>query len=621
MPSLKKSIQYILAVLLLFLCAGATVIAAERWSAKLDGKVRFYQSTELGVLVVGTEKSLYAVDGETGEVLWRRKNVKLDETDVAPVPGTDLVLLNLESGSKTRLEALDLMTGEPLWRSEKVRGAVMQLALDLNSNLLAVVLVRDAKGKAKEGFKRKPVIHVFDITNGEELWKRELESEVEMMPVRWGDQDDVPYTLDNYRPPVFLDNRLYVFYEGLTSLDAHTGKERQRDKFRVNEEGLALTEADPVADERNVYTSGRGKVRAISRLNGEEVWEAKDLGSVPEMLLTRDVLYARTGGQFARLEDGETVERGPFGVSAIDLERGKVLWRYKGADKGITNVVMPDAATLVMADRDDLIVIDARTGKRRTKISHGVEKAAFVLLNERGEAVVGGKNEIAAFDLNSGANVWRSRHNPPGRGLLRTVTAIALRAAALYFRYGSAASTAFRGVQLLNTLNGLRAGLTLHAALPSLTTLAENKASEYARNKANEYVRERISTFGMLARARQMSVTRPRVSVPRPAIEAHSGDVEDKLLDKLDPAHQLERLSRFLLRTRRLAALRGDWMYFYTDLGRGNGLLGVNINTGAGERSIRMSAPDNRFISDEVVQMLFDSQDNRMVAYALSGQD
>ena len=93
------------------------------------------------------------------------------------------------------------------------------------------------------------------------------------------------------------------------------------------------------------------------------------------------------------------------------------------------------------------------------------------------------------------------------------------------------------------------------------------------------------------------------------------------MLNRLDPAHQLERLSRFLLRTRRLAALRGDWMYFYTDLGRGNGLLGVNINTGADERSIRMSAPDDRFVSDEVLQLLFVSQDNRMLAYGLSGLD
>lgn len=627
MPGRKTSLQLIIGLILLVLLIASTAIAGERWSTRLDGKVRFYQSTELGVLVVGTEKSLYAVDGETGDVLWRRKNVRLDETDVAPIPGTDMVLLTLESGSRTRVEALDLMTGEALWRSDKVRGAVMQMALDQNANLLAMVLVKDAKGKAKDGFKRKPVIHVFDITTGEELWKRDLESEIEMMPARWGDQDDVPYTLDNYRPPVFLDNRLYLFYEGLTSLEARTGKERQRDKFRVNEEGLALTESDPVADERNIYTSGRGKVRAISRLDGDEVWEAKDLGSVPEMILTRNVLYARTGGQFSRLEDGDTVDRGPYGVSAIDLEKGKVLWRYKGADKGITNLLMADETTLVVADHDDLITIDARTGKRRTKISHGVERAAFVLLNESGAAVVGGKNEVAAFDLRTGANLWRARHNPPGRGLLRTVAAVAARAAALYFRYGSAASSAFRGIQLLNTLNGLRAGLTLHEALPSLTTLASNKASEYARNRAGEYVRDRISTFGVLARAQQLSTSRPRLSLPRPAdvprpsVSVKSGDVEDRLLDRMDPAHQLERLSRFLLRTKRLAALRGDWMYFYTDLGRGNGLLGVNVNTGADERSIRMSAPDERFVSDEMIQLLFVSQDNRLVAYGLNGRD
>lgn len=627
MPAREIKLYCVLSLLLLMLSIPLSAIAGERWSTKLDGKVRFYQSTELGVLLVGTEKSLYAVEGESGDVLWRRKNMKLDETDVAPIPGTDMVLLTLESGSKTRVEALDLMTGEALWRSDKVRGAVMQMALDQNANLLAVVLVKDAKGKARDGFKRKPVIHVFDITSGAELWKRDLESEIEMMPARWGDKDDVPYTLDNYRPPVFLDNRLYLFYEGLTSLEARTGKERQRDKFRVNEEGLALTESDPVADERNIYTSGRGKVRAISRLDGDEVWEAKDLGSVPEMILTRNVLYARTGGQFSRLEDGEIVDRGPYGVSAIDLEKGKVLWRYKGADKGITNLLMADETTLVVADHDDLITIDARTGKRRGKISHGVEKAAFVLLNESGAAVVGGKNEIAAFDLRTGTNLWRARHNPPGRGLLKTVAAVAARAAALYFRYGSAASSAFRGIQLLNTLNGLRAGLTLHDALPSLTTLASNKAQEYARNRAGEYARERISTFGVLARARQLSTSRPRLSAPRPSdlprptVSVKSGDVEDRLLDRLDPAHQLERLSRFLLRTRRLAALRGDWMYFYTDLGRGNGLLGVNVNNGADERSIRMSAPDERFLSDEMIQLLFVSQDNRLLAYALNGRD
>ncbi|MBA2647597.1 MAG: hypothetical protein H0U81_12445, partial [Pyrinomonadaceae bacterium] len=61
-----------------------TVAAAPGWTTKLDGRVRFYQLTELGVLIAGTEDSLYGIDGETGSVLWRRKGLRLDETDVAP---------------------------------------------------------------------------------------------------------------------------------------------------------------------------------------------------------------------------------------------------------------------------------------------------------------------------------------------------------------------------------------------------------------------------------------------------------------------------------------------------------------------------------------------------------
>jgi len=583
--------------------------ASAPWSTKLDGDVRFYQSTEVGVLLVGTEKSLYGLDSETGDVLWRRKNARMDETDVAAIPGTDLVLLNLESGGRTRLEAADLMTGDAVWRTDRARGEVMQMAFEPNSNLLAVVFARDARGRARENFKRKPVVHLFDLTTGRELWKREMESEVEMMPALGGGDEDaeMDYTLDNYRPPAFMDGRLYLFYEGVTSLDARTGQERRREKFRVNEEGLALTEADPLADERFIYFSGRGRVRAVSRSDGEAAWESNDLGLTPEMILSGGVIYVRTGGQFARLRDGEIVERGPYGVSALNASNGKTIWRYKGADRGITNIALPDSSTIIVADRDDLIFIDTTTGKVRKKVSHGVERAAFLLLNESGLAVVGGQNEVAAFETGTGRNVWRERHNPPGRGVLRTIAAVAARAASLYFRYGGAATTVFRGAQLLSAASSLRwSGLVAHATLPNLTSLASNRAREYAS--------DRFSAFGILSRARQTRTPSVSSISPRPSV-----DVEDRLLDRLDPATQLERLSRFLLRRRRLAALRGQWIYFYTELrSGGHGLAGVNINTGETQRAIRLSDVDARFISDEVAGLLYISKGNRLLAYSLS---
>jgi len=651
---MKNSLRVVMsAASCLMLCAFAfTTVRADEaltWTAKLDRPARFYQMTELGVLLVGTEKSLYAIDGASGEILWRHKDARLDETDVAAVPGTDLVLLCFQKGDRTRVEATDILTGDVVWQTDKVRGSVMQMAVDANAGLLAATFARDTRGRAREGFKRKPVIHVFDLATGDERWKHELSSDIEMMPARWSEknEDETDYTLDNYHPPFFLDNQLYVFYEGFTLFDAQTGKQQLREHFRVNEEGLALTEADPIVGDRFIYASGRGHVRALSRESGEIAWEAKDLGQTPELILAGDVLYARTGGQFTRLRDGETIERGPFGVSAINARTGKVLWRYKGADKGITNLALPDASTVLIADRDDLISLDARTGKRRAKISHKIDNAAFLLLNEQGAAVVGGRNELAAFDTinaneaGSISNVWRARHNPPARGILRITAAIALRAASVYFRYGTVATSAFRGVRLAQTLGTLRwSGLeAARAAVPNLQALATGAA--------REQITAQFNSFGALAQVRQAvgaassvssaassiptavpsaSVIRSRVtsSVARRAAAARPSatNVEDRLLDRLDPAQQLERLSAYLLRRRRLAALRGSYMYLYTDLkgsssgGGGRGLAGVNVNTGRTERVIRVNDPDPSFIADEAANLLYTADGNQLRAYA-----
>ena len=536
--------------------------AAQSWTEKLDKDIRFYQTTELGVVLAGTEKSLYAIDGNTGQQLWRRKDTSLDETDVAPVPGTDLVLLSFEKGDKARIEAVDILTGNSIWRSEKIKGAVMQISVDPANNLLAVVLAKDAKNRARDGFKRRPLLHVLDLASGDELWKYEA-SEVEMMPARWPDDADkeVEYTLDNYYPPVFVDGRLYAFYEGVTSFDARSGKERLRDKYRVNEDGLALTEAEPIFTEDVIYVSGRGRVRAISRQSGDTEWEAKDLGLTPEMILVGDVLYVRTGGQFTRLKDGETIERGSYGVSAIDARSGKVLWRYKGADKGITNLLLPDRNTIAVADRDDLIFIDASNGKRRLRVSHKIERPSFGLINERGDIVIGGQSEIAAFDNSRGRELWRARHTPPGRGILRTVAAIAARAASLYFRYSGPGMTAFRVATAFSNLQSLATLATRNRRAPPLA---------------------RFNRYGIASR-------------------------------------QLDRLSRFLWHRDRLATVRGQWMYFYTSLDSGgNGLAGVNINNGQTEREVRLPDLDDRFVTDEVLGSMLTASGEKLISHRLN---
>ncbi|MEP6849635.1 MAG: PQQ-binding-like beta-propeller repeat protein, partial [Acidobacteriota bacterium] len=423
----------------------------------------------------------------------------------------------------------------------------------------------------------------------------------------------------NYRAPLMIDGRLFLFYEGATSYDARTGKEKEREKFKINENGLALTEADPVIDDTHIYMSGRGRVRAVNRRTGEVDWKADDLGVTPEMALVGKTLIVRTGGQFTRVKDGEIESKGPYGISAIDTSDGSTLWRFKGADRGLTNFVFGDANTIWIADRDDLVSIDARSGKRIDKFKHDIDRAQFVLINEGGRPVVGGNEEMAAFER-SGREVWRVRHKPPSLGVLRIVGGIALRAAALYFRYGGVATAglglASGGLNLANTVNSFRwSGLRTRFGSFDLTTLASNSAQGY--------LTRRIYTYGSIARSPNLLNRISGLEIRRPSLSSVApsrADVEDSVFDRLDPARQADKLADYLLRRKRLAELRANYMYFYTDLEKPfskKGLVGVNVQNGTDSRFVLVSDPDAEFVTDEQLGLLYSSDGGKLQAFSI----
>lgn len=600
-----------------------TSLAQTAWKADLDSRLRFYDTTDFGIVLAGTEKSLYALDGRTGERIWRRSTGKVGETAVTQVPNTDIVLFTRDLGSKSRLEAVDVLSGKRIWQSDKVKGDVMQLALDPELDVLTVVLVKDARGKVGENVKRKPTIHALQLSTGDELWKRDLDGDIELMPSSFDTDGDVDFTLDNYRAPLLLDGRLWLFYEGSTSYDARTGKEKEREKFKVNESGLALTESDPAWDDSHIFVSGRGQIRAIDRRTGREDWKASDVGNCAEMVLLNEVLYIRTGGRFTRLKDGDLEDKGPFGVAAIDAVSGKTLWRYKGADKGLTNFAFVDPGTIVVADHDELITIDAGTGKRVTNRKHKIDDAQFVIVNESGQAVVGGKNELAAFSPRNAKQpeFWRVRHTPPGRGFLRTVAGIALRAAAIYFRYGGLATSALGvirgGMNLASAANSFRvSGLRSHLGSMDLSSLASSTA--------RDLITRRLYSYGSLAREPSFASRLSGLDVTPGSIASRAAasaapsreDLQESILDRLDPTRQMERLGDFLLRRKRLAELRSNTMYFYTELPRGgHGLIGTNVHTGRDQRSINIGDPDPQFVVDDESGLLYSADGDKLRAY------
>jgi hypothetical protein len=59
-------------------------------------------------------------------------------------------------------------------------------------------------------------------------------------------------------------------------------------------------------------------------------------------------------------------------------------------------------------------------------------------------------------------------------------------------------------------------------------------------------------------------------------------------------------------------------MYFYTDLGGGgDGLAGVNVNNGRTDREVRLSDLDERFVTDEVLAVMFTASGNRLLSHGL----
>jgi hypothetical protein len=196
---------------------------------------------------------------------------------------------------------------------------------------------------------------------------------------------------------------------------------------------------------------------------------------------------------------------------------------------------------------------------------------------------------------------------------------IALRATALYFRYGGFATSAFGiargGLNLASAANSLRwSGMRSRFGSFDLTTLA----SSSARN----YVSGRIYTVGSLARTANLANRSSGLQLVRGNIAGRMtpshAEVRESVLDRLDPTRYADRLSEYLLRRKRLAELRGNHMYFYTDLDKPfdrKGLVGVNIHNGRDARVVLASDPDAQFVTDETANLLYSADGDKLQAF------
>jgi outer membrane protein assembly factor BamB len=359
---------FALAVAALFAPFVVTKASAQAmlWTHKPAQDIKWYRLTEPGTLLVGTDAGLYMLNPETGETAWKRDDFKgVNEYQTQEIAGTPLLLVSDNSGSiqkKTKLSALDLLTGQTVWETEQLKGSAVQVSPVYDKDMVLLLTVA-----SNSATKDKPDITALKLSTGALLWQAELTDSVDLYGMERGSKYFPKFDLSGAQPPVFDGDSVYFTYAGLHRYNLSDGKLVWGLKYDVTEGKIKLGNAQAVIDGDTIYTSAKGQVRAVDKNTGAVKWTSKDFGgAVAEMHLRAGVLYGRLGGTFYDFGKREYVVKKPLGVVALDPRAGTANWFYDKADDSITNLAfLPDQNQLLIADSKNLIALDtaAATGK------------------------------------------------------------------------------------------------------------------------------------------------------------------------------------------------------------------------------------------------------------------
>lgn len=335
------------------------------WTHKPAQEIKWYRLVEAGTLLVGADASLYMLNPESGQTLWQRDDLRgVAEYQTQEIAGTPLLLVSQNSGriqGKTKLAALDALTGQTIWETEKLKGATVQVSPVYDKDMV-LLLTTESASKAKD----KLDITALKLSTGETIWESEFTSNVDLYGMERGSKYFPKFDLSGAQPPVFDGDSVYFTYAGLHRYNLSDGKLVWKVDYDVTEGKIKQGNAQAVIDGDTVYTSAKGQVRAIDKTNGALRWTSKDFGgAVAEMQLRAGVLYGRLGGTFYDFGKREYVVKKPLGVVALDPRAGTANWFYDKADDSITNMAfLPELNQILIADSKNLIALDTTaTGK------------------------------------------------------------------------------------------------------------------------------------------------------------------------------------------------------------------------------------------------------------------
>ena len=361
----RDGLAYLVCALIAGALLATTAVGAPLWTHKPASDIKWYKVTDVGSLLVGAKGGLYALDGESGRQLWARADLPgPEEFEVDTIAGTPLLFVSDTSGTfrkGTKLHALDLLSGQNIWETEKLKGATVAVEPVYEKDLVLLVTVENNSAN-----KARPRITALRMTTGELVWESDYPDNVDLYGIERGSRYFPKFDLSGANPPLYDADSVYFTYAGLHRYSLEDGRLLWGAKYDVTEGSIKRGNAQAVIDGDTIYTSAKGQLRAIDKATGAVRWVGRDFGgAVAEMKLGGDCIYGRLGGAFYDFSKREYVNQKPFGVAAVDKKTGATVWYYDKADDSITNMaLLPEMNTVLVADAKNLIGLDsASAGK------------------------------------------------------------------------------------------------------------------------------------------------------------------------------------------------------------------------------------------------------------------
>ncbi|MEQ8191750.1 MAG: PQQ-binding-like beta-propeller repeat protein [Candidatus Eremiobacterota bacterium] len=374
------------------------------WDREFDRDIDWIIQTEFDVLIAGSNKKLYALSERRGEEIWSIKSgPDINRNDVTVIDGTDILLVNreIEKDRSYKLEAYELLTGKKLWENNKIKGKGIEILPVLERWAFLYLTDSDSSDRVR------PHIYNMNIFKGKINWESEFDSSFNGTKssgvLIFGNKYDV----SGFYPPVFIDDEIYFFYDGIRKFSYKTGKQLWYSTYTVNkDETFIKSDGDAIITDKTIYTSGAGIIRAINRKDGSVIWASEDFGVVPLMYYDGGKIFGQIGGTFIKANFDDIKNIAPVGVLALDAKTGNTDWKFYNCQEPVTNIV-PVKDKILFSDKRSLIAVDKKTGKDIYKTTLDFENPVITVAYEKEKKVlVQSGQKIGCYDLKSGHKTW-----------------------------------------------------------------------------------------------------------------------------------------------------------------------------------------------------------------------